>query len=77
MAISRELQFASLDELNLDPMNPRLGRNNTGREVPQAKVLDLMRDFTLDEIARSYVESGCFWTQEALLVTKEELYGEN
>ena len=75
MAIATELKFAELDELCLDPLNPRLGRNNTGREVKQDKVLDLMRDWTLDELAVSFLDSGGFWTQEALLVTKEKLYG--
>lgn len=56
-------------------MNPRLGRNNTGPNVPQEKVLDLMKDWTLDELAVSFLESGGFWPHEALLVTKETLYG--
>ncbi len=56
-------------------MNPRLGRNNTGSNVSQEKVLDLMKDWTLDELAVSFLESGGFWTHEALLVTKEKLYG--
>ncbi len=76
MAIGTELQYTKLEEFCLDPMNPRLGRNNMGRDVLQDKVLDLVRDFALDELAISYLESGSFWTHEALLVTKEELYGE-
>ena len=32
MAIATNLDFAKMDDLCLDPMNPRLGRNNTGRE---------------------------------------------
>lgn len=76
MAIHRDLRFASIDELYLDPTNPRLGRNNTGRHVTQDQVLELMRDWTLDELALSYLENGGFWTHEALLVVKEELYGE-
>lgn len=75
MAIGTELKFAALDELNLDPMNPRLGRNSMGPDVSQEKVLELMRDWTLDELAVSYLESGGFWTHEALLVTEEERYG--
>lgn len=75
MAISTELQFATLDDLYLDPTNPRLGRNNTGRDVPQEKVLELMQTWTLDELAQSYLEGGGFWTHEALLVVEEELYG--
>lgn len=76
MAISTELRYAELDKLYLDPVNPRLGRNNTGRDIPQDKVLELMKDFTLDELAISFLEGGGFWTHEALLVTEEELHGE-
>ena len=75
MAIGTELSYAKLDELYLDPMNIRLGRNKTGRDVPQEQVLQLMRDWTLDELATSFIESGVFWTHEAMLVTEEKLYG--
>lgn len=75
MAIGTQIQYANLDELCLDPMNPRLGRNNTGPNVSQEKVLELMKDWTLDELAVSFLESGSFWTHEALLVTPEKLYG--
>jgi len=76
MAIHRDLKFATVDELCLDPTNPRLGQNNTGRDVTQERVLELMMDWTLDELALSYLENGGFWTHEALLVAEEELYGE-
>jgi len=76
MGVDTKLKYAQLDELYLDPMNLRLGRNNTGRDVTQEGVLELMRDWTLDELALSYLESGGFWTHEALLVTKEKLYGQ-
>jgi hypothetical protein len=75
MAIATNLEFAKLDDLCLDPLNPRLGRNNTGRDVKQDKVLELMKNWTLDELAVSFLDSGGFWTQEALLVTQEKLYG--
>ncbi len=75
MAISKDLDFASIDDLYLDPMNPRLGRHKMGRDVSQEKVLEWMRIFTLDELALSYLESGSFWTHEALLVVKEKIYG--
>lgn len=74
MAVATELKYAKLDELYLDPTNPRLGRNNTGRDVAQEDVLELMRDWTLDELAESFLGSG-FWTHEALIVTEEKLYG--
>ncbi len=75
MGIAHEIDFESVDNLCLDPMNPRLGRNRTGRDVTQERVLELMRGWTLDELAVSFVESG-FWPQEALIVVREELYGE-
>lgn len=37
MAIDTELKYARLEDLLLDPLNPRLGRNNTGREVKQSR----------------------------------------
>jgi len=76
MGVDTKLKYAQLDELYLDPMNLRLGRNNTGRDVKQEEVLELMRDWALDVLALSYLESGGFWTHEALLVTKEKLYGQ-
>jgi hypothetical protein len=75
VAIATNIQYAGLDDLYLDPMNPRLGRNNTGPTVSQEVVLELMKDWTLDELAVSFLESGGFWIHEALLVTKERLYG--
>ncbi len=74
MAIDTQLKYARLDELLLDPTNARLGRNNTGRNVTQERVLELMKDWTLDELAVSFLESG-FWPHEALLVVRENLYG--
>ncbi|MGB8656485.1 MAG: hypothetical protein WCE90_01705 [Candidatus Zixiibacteriota bacterium] len=75
MAISEELKYADLEELYIDPLNPRLGRGDVAEDISQAKVLELMKDWTLDELAVSFLESGGFWTQEALLVTKEKLKG--
>jgi hypothetical protein len=75
MAIENEIRFARIDQLRLDPLNPRLGRSNKGPDVTQERVLELMRDWTLDELAVSFLESG-FWIQEAVLVVEEELYGE-
>ena len=74
MGINTELQHATLDDLYLDPMNPRLGRHNASGNLSQEEVLDLMSDWTLEELAVSYLESG-FWTHEALLVVEEELDG--
>lgn len=74
MAISAEVKYAALENLCLDPTNPRLGRSNKGRQVPQGKVLELMRNWNLEELAISFLESG-FWVQEALVVVSENLYG--
>ncbi len=78
--MNTEIQYAAIDDahgdeyLNLDPLNPRLGRENTGSDVSQEKVLSLMQDWTLEELAVSFVENG-FWPQEALIVVQEKLYG--
>lgn len=76
MAIKTEISYTSVDNLMLDPLNPRLGRGKTGPDVRQATILSLMRDWTLDELAVSFIESG-FWPQEALLVVREKLYGKD
>lgn len=75
MSVGTDLQYGTLEELYLDPTNPRLGRNNTGRGVRQEVVLELMRDWMLEELIVSFLDSGGFWTHEALLVTEEKLYG--
>lgn len=74
MAVKTTIEYASVDELLLDPLNPRLGRENANADTTQAKVLELMKDWSLEELAVSFIESG-FWPQEALLVVKEKLYG--
>lgn len=74
MSINKELQYAVLDDLYLDPKNPRLGRHQANANLYQEEVLDVMRNWVLDELAVSYLESG-FWTQGALWVVKEELDG--
>ena len=77
MAISKELKFVTLNDLYLDPTNPRLGRNNTGREVEQSSVLDHMKDWTLEELAVSFLEAGAFWTHEAFACCEGKMYTEN
>ena len=73
MANDKIIQYTSLDKLYLDPENPRLGREHTGKDVKQSRVLDLMKDWALEELAVSFLESG-FWPQEALVIIEEELY---
>ncbi len=68
------IEMLKVDDLLLDPKNPRLGRENTKKERPQAEILDLMKDWTLDELAVSFIESG-YWPQEAVIVVSEKHYG--
>lgn len=74
MPISRTIEYAKLDDLFLDPLNPRLGRQNTGPNIDQDAVLDLIKSWTLEELAVSFLESG-YWPQEAVIVVRQELYG--
>ncbi len=74
VAISTKITYEKVENLFLDPNNPRLGRENTGPKTTQARVLELMDGWNLEELAVSFLESG-FWPQEALLVVVEELYG--
>lgn len=76
MAISKQPSFASLDDLYLDPQNPRLGRRNRVKNLPQDNLLEIMRAWTLDELALSYIENNGFWTHEPLFVIREDIYGD-
>ena len=75
MPLSHTIEFVALEELSLDPRNPRLGLGAAEPVVTQERVLELMRGWNLEELAVSFLESG-FWPQEAVIVVKEELYGE-
>lgn len=74
MPLSHTIKFGTLEELSLDPRNPRLGLARTDPLVSQERVLELMRGWNLEELAISFLENG-FWPQEAVIVVKEELYG--
>lgn len=69
------IQTASPEDLYLDPVNPRLGRHEIGKNLDQDQILGLMKNWMLDELAVSFLESG-FWPQEALIVVKESIPGE-
>jgi hypothetical protein len=60
--------------LYLDPNNPRLGRHNIEKKLVQEDILEIMKDWTLEELAVSFLESG-FWPQEALIVVREPVPG--
>lgn len=64
--------YASVDDLNLDQTNPRLGRRVTKANLGQKQLLEIMKDWTLDELAESFLASG-FWPHEALLVVRESI----
>lgn len=71
MVIKEKIEWVNIDNLQLDPRNPRLGRHFIAKNPSQAEVLHRMKDWTLDELAVSFLESG-FWTQEALVITSEK-----
>jgi hypothetical protein len=69
-----KIEYVKVDDLLLDPKNPRLGRRNVDKGLDQPAILDLMKDWTLDELAVSFIESG-YWPQEAVIVVHEKHYG--
>ncbi|MFC2034208.1 hypothetical protein ACFLTT_02250 [Chloroflexota bacterium] len=69
------INYGDLSEFLLDPTNPRLGLADIGEQIEQSRVMELMKDWSLEELAMSFLESG-FWPQEAVIVVKEKLYGE-
>lgn len=71
----RVIEYQKLGEFALDPRNPRLGRVAHKEGLARDKIFDRMRDWSLEELATSFLESG-FWAHEAVLCVKEELYGE-
>jgi len=74
MADAPRINYAKVEDLYLDPTNPRLGRRVASADLSQDKVLDAMKDWALEELATSFLESG-YWPQEALIVVEEALYG--
>ena len=74
MSVSTHLSHADIDSLNLDPMNPRLGRHRMANGTSQEQLLEWMSEWKLEELAASYLESGGFWSHEPLIVVKEPLY---
>lgn len=75
MPVSTELQYDSIHNLYLDPMNPRLGRHRMSLDTTQDELLEIMRAWVLDELAHSYLGNGGFWTHEPMIVVAESLYG--
>ena len=77
MAIKNTIQYAELDQFRLDPMNPRFGRIFGDDEPTPKRILDEMEDWKLDELAVSFLSSGGFWVQEAVLVLPEKIGKKN
>jgi hypothetical protein len=67
-----KIEYARLDQLFLDAQNPRLGRERVQKGLSQEEVLRIMKDWTLEELATSFCESG-FWPQEALIAVRERI----
>ncbi len=71
-----QIKYAKLTELFLDPKNPRLGRSAHMAQLSQEEVYNRMRDWSLEELATSFLESG-FWPHEAVLCATEDVDGED
>ena len=71
----RKIEYIAMDQIALDPKNPRLGRSAHNKNLAQDEIFNLMRDWSLEELATSFLESG-FWAHEAVLCVKEEVHGD-
>ena len=71
MAVRRSIKLVEITQLQLDSKNPRLGRHFNDGNPSQEEILTEMKDWTLDELAVSFIESG-FWPQEALIIVEED-----
>lgn len=61
----------SLDQLELDPLNPRLPDIYQGQ--PQAKLIEtLAKDYSLAELAQSFVDNGYFREEPLVAVPSSE-----
>ena len=74
--MNAEIEYARLSDIALDARNPRLGRAERERALSAEEVYERMRDWSLEELATSFLESG-FWPHEAVLCVKEQLYGDD
>lgn len=69
------IEYKSLDSFALDPLNPRLGRAAHAAHLTQDQIYDRMKDWSLEELATSFLESG-FWPHEAVLCVSENIEGQ-
>lgn len=70
MSISSRIDYVAVDDLKLDPKNPRLREEQ--HDLSQPELLEVMSEWSLEELGASIVENG-FWPHEALLVVREKL----
>lgn len=68
----KEIEYGRLDDIALDPLNPRLGMTAAADGLDQDQIFDLMKDWSLEELATSFLESG-FWPHEAVLCVEEKV----
>ena len=74
--MSGEIEYTTLSTIFLDPENPRLGRTVQKLELSQDDVYDRMLDWSLEELATSFLESG-FWSHEAVLCVDRNIDGKD
>lgn len=67
-----QIEYARLEDFHLDPKNPRLGRAAHRAQLAPEEVYNRMSEWSLEELATSFLESG-FWSHEAILCAKEEV----
>lgn len=70
-----QIEEVPIDQLLLDPRNPRLGLRSSTDDISQQDILERMRSHSLEELGKSFLENG-FWPQEALLCVEEEISGQ-
>lgn len=70
MAVHKSIIMKDVKDLHLDFQNPRLGRHLSNGKISQDKVVNEMKDWTIDQLAVSFIESG-YWPQEALIIIEE------
>ena len=67
-----EIQYAKLEDIALDPLNPRLGREAHVEQLDQTEVEKMMWDWSLEELATSFLENG-FWAHEAVICIQPDV----
>ena len=74
--MNAEIRYSQLADIALDAQNPRIGRADREGGLSAEKVYEIMRGWSLEELATSFLESG-FWPHEAVLCITEEVDGED